>query len=157
MDVPNKMEVAGMVAVTTTRLLYAMASIAKATQAMGVWATEGGRGPKALSEVALVLQRRCVRPAHGRGRSDRAAHVQPQGARVSSTPHTAEDRRARAAARAIVVLEYIKQHADAAIASLLVVVNEKGHALPAVDEAVRQIEEAQAKTIDAIANLRSSR
>jgi hypothetical protein len=53
MDVPNKMEVAGMVAVTTTRLLYAMASIAKATQAMGVWATEGGRGPKALSEVAL--------------------------------------------------------------------------------------------------------
>jgi hypothetical protein len=76
---------------------------------------------------------------------------------VSSTPHTAEDRRARAAARAIVVLEYIKQHADAAIASLLVVVNEKGHALPAVDEAVRQIEEAQAKTIDAIANLRSSR
>jgi hypothetical protein len=76
---------------------------------------------------------------------------------VSATEYTAEDRRARSAARTILVLEWMKSHADQAIAALRIVLAEKGASLSALDLACHEIDEAQAKTIEAIANLRSSR
>jgi len=76
---------------------------------------------------------------------------------MTTPTHTREDRRKRAAARSIEVLEWARQYMDSAVTALRIVVEENGHAVAALDAAVGDIDKAQTQAYDALSNLKCSR
>lgn len=76
---------------------------------------------------------------------------------MSATQYTKEDRRKRAAARALEQIAWARECLTEAEGALRVVVAENGHAPLAHDHAASQIDSAHTQIYDALSNVRCSR